>query len=70
MAACPRERGQGIGIYFLIPKNHQEIQELPPPTTPTARTFCPLYMIFPYVREVREVRGDFFFKKMTVSGVF
>jgi hypothetical protein len=22
-----------------------------PPTTPTTRTFCPLFMIFPYVRD-------------------
>jgi hypothetical protein len=41
-----------------------------PRTTPTTRTFCPLFMIFPYVRVVGVVRGHFFFKEMMVLGIF
>jgi hypothetical protein len=46
---------QGIGVYFLIPENYREIQESNHAKNPLARgrarTFYPLFMIFPYVRD-------------------
>jgi hypothetical protein len=52
---------QGIGVYFLITENYREIQEFN-----HTRTFYPLFMIFPYVREGRPsvCCGSFFFKEL------